>query len=136
MKPEIKIMAVSNVYNRVMHFVNEGDREIGHIHEFDHATLVSSGSVLFEVLDGFYGKVVGSKTVTAPDMVFVAKNKFHRITSLEKNTVCVCIHALRTIDEDLVDPDCFLEPVSDNRGGIINAGVVDKMGKRMKPPAL
>jgi len=133
MKPQTKIIALSNVFTKTMHFVNKGDIEEGHCHTYDHATLVSSGSVLYEVLDGKAGNAVYSKTFQAPNLVYVDKNKFHRITSLEDNTVCACIHAIRTIDEDIVDPEFLIAPVhSQNRGEVINL-VWEKTGKAMLP---
>ena len=115
--PQTKIAAISNVYTRLMHFVNKGDIELGHSHTYDHATLLSSGSVLYEVLDGQCGNVVAAKEFKAPGYIFVEKNKFHRITALEDNTVCACIHALRTIDEEIVDPSMFIEPLEPQRLG-------------------
>jgi hypothetical protein len=127
--PIIKLISLSNVYTRMMHFVKKGDVEMGHKHTFDHATLVSSGSVLYEVLSDT-GEVEYSKTFTSPDMVFVNKDKFHRITSLEDNTVCGCIHALRTVEEDIIPPDSFLEPFQDSDGGI-NREIKKRTGKYM-----
>jgi hypothetical protein len=120
--PEVQIVAISNVFTRLMHFVNRGDCESGHTHTYDHATMVSAGSVLYEVLDGPDGNVVKAKEFKAPGYVFVEKDKYHRITALEDNTVCVCIHALRTIDETIISPDSFIEPLySTNNGEIKNA---------------
>ena len=127
--PIIKLISLSNVYTRMMHFVKKGDVENGHKHTFDHATLVSSGSVLYEVLSDT-GEVEYSKTFTSPDMVFVNKDKFHRITSLEDNTVCGCIHALRTVGEDIIPPDSFIEPFRDN-DGIINVKIKERTKKDM-----
>ena len=109
--PQVQVVAVSNVYSRLMHFVNKGDIEIGHSHTYDHATLLSSGSVLYEVLDGPDGDTVAAKEFKAPGYIFVEKDKYHRITALEDNTVCACIHALRTIDEEIIDPSFFIEPL-------------------------
>ena len=133
MEPQIKIIALSNVFTRMMHFINAGDVESGHRHTYDHATLVSSGSVLYEVLDGPNGNAVASKEVHAPNLIYVDKDKFHRITSLEPNTVCCCIHALRTIDDELIDPDFIIEQVeSTNRGELVNL-VKEKTNKQMMP---
>lgn len=121
-EPEVKIAAISNVFTRLMHFVKEGDVENGHVHSYDHATMVSSGSVLYEVLDGPDGNTIAAKEFKSPGYVFVEKDKYHRITALEDNTICVCIHALRTIDEEIISPDSFIEPLhSTNNGEIKNA---------------
>lgn len=131
-RPEIKMICISNVFTRTMHFKNKGDVEYGHKHTYDHGTLVSSGSVLYEVLDGLDGNTVASKTFEAPNMIFVDKDKFHRITALEDNTVCACIHALRTNDEELVDPDCLIEPLVGDGKGIIPKTILEKTGKQMQ----
>jgi hypothetical protein len=107
--PEVKSIALSNVYTRMMFFAKAGDTEVGHHHEFDHATLVSSGSVLVEILSD-EAEVISSKEFVAPTMVFIEKFKNHRIVALEDNTVAACIHALRTVDETLIDPDFIIDP--------------------------
>ena len=127
--PHIEVLAVSNVYSRLMYFQKAGDVEIGHSHTYDHGTLVSYGSVLYEVLDGPDGEVVAAKKFVAPGFVFVEKDKYHRITALEDGTVCACIHALRTVDEDLVSPDCLIEPIRREWHNQIFDAVRDKVGK-------
>jgi len=116
-----------------MHFEHAGDFENGHCHTYNHATLVSVGAVRYEVLDGPCGNVVAEKIVTGPNFVFVEKDKYHRLTALQDNTVCACIHALRTIDEDLLDPDFLLEPLfSTNRGEVKNL-IKDKTNMDWSP---
>jgi hypothetical protein len=132
-KPEVKIVCISNVYSRLMHFKNKGDVELGHKHTFDHGTLLSSGSVLYEVLDENSGEAVSSKVFHAPDFIFVDKDKKHRLTALKENTVCACIHALRTNDHDLVDPSFFIEPILGNSQGLITKAVEEKTGKLIGP---
>jgi hypothetical protein len=130
--PEIKIICVSNVYSRLMHFKNKGDVEAGHKHTFDHGSLVSSGSVLYEVL-GDNGQVTSSKVFTAPNFIFVDKDKNHRITALEKDTVCDCIHALKTNNNELIDPDFLIEPLVGDNKGIIPKTILNKTGKEILP---
>jgi len=108
--PEVKLLAVSNVFSRLMHFVKSGDTEEGHKHIHDHGTLLSSGSVRVEMLDDT-GTILGAKDFVAPTFLFIEKNKNHRLTALEDNTVCACIHALRSVDDDLIDPDFLVEPI-------------------------
>lgn len=127
--PKVQVVAVSNVYSRLMHFVNKGDIEIGHSHTYDHATLLSSGSVLYEVLDGPDGNTVAAKEFKAPGYIFVEKDKYHRITALEDNTVCACIHALRTIDEEIIDPSFFIEPLERRHFNQIFDAVQNGTGK-------
>jgi tellurite resistance-related uncharacterized protein len=130
MNPKIKLMAVSNVFCRMMNFENKGDVEEGHKHNYDHGTLVSSGSVLYEALDDD-GNVVSSKVFNAPNMVYIAKETFHRITALEDKTVCACIHASRTIDNEIVDPDCLIEA---KEGWDVLDEIEIKTGKEWQKP--
>jgi hypothetical protein len=128
--PEIKIIALSNIYSRLMHFKHKGDIELGHTHTFDHATLVSSGAVLVETLDNNFN-ISSSKEFYAPNMVFIDKDKIHRLTALEDNTVCGCIHAVRTMDEEIVDPDFLIDPVFSTGKGEIRDLVQKKYNKEM-----
>jgi quercetin dioxygenase-like cupin family protein len=98
--PLIKIGCVANLYSRMMHFEKEGDKELGHTHQFNHLTLLASGSL----------KVIanGKETVfKAPNMIYIHKNIVHELISLEDNTVAYCIHALRNGEEvdDIIDPE-------------------------------
>jgi hypothetical protein len=129
-------MCISNVYTRMMHFVNKGDVECGHAHSFDHGTLVSNGSVLVEILNINSKIVVSSKEVTAPNFIFIGKDLHHRITSLENNTVCACIHALKTTDGDLIDPDFLIDQLDGDGKGIIPITIATKLGKNWLPPAI
>jgi len=133
--PKIKIMCISNVYTRLMHFENEGDIELGHSHDFDHGTLVSSGSLLVEVLDPVTQNPISQKTIDAPNFVFIEKNKFHRLTALADDTVCACIHALRTNDAELLEPDFFVEQLTGDFKGIIPRTILEKSGKPWMSPA-
>jgi hypothetical protein len=106
--PQVKILAVSNVYCRLMNFVNAGDIEIGHTHHYDHGTLLASGSLKVEILDES-DNVLSTKNFHAPDFIFIVKEQIHKLTALEDNTVVTCIHALRDIDDNLVDPDFLVQ---------------------------
>lgn len=97
--PETKMACVSNLWVRQMHFEKVGDRNEGHIHNFDHITLLAKGSVEVDV--------EGAKTVfAAPHMIYIAKGKRHFLTALEDGTTAYCVHALRTgeREEDILDP--------------------------------
>lgn len=133
--PVVDVIAASNVYSRLMYFQHAGDVEIGHSHPYDHATLVSAGSVLYEVLDGPDGNTVAAKQFVAPSFVFVEKDKYHRLTALADQTICACIHALRSIDEDLVSPDCLVQPIRRERIGEIFEAVEARTGKPVAPLA-
>jgi quercetin dioxygenase-like cupin family protein len=97
--PETHMTCVSNLWVRMMHFKKAGDQNEGHIHNFDHITLLSKGSV--EV------NVEGHKTTfTAPHLIYIAAGKRHFLTALEDDTTASCLHALRTgeREEDIIDP--------------------------------
>jgi hypothetical protein len=119
-----------------MHFVKKGDVEYGHSHDFDHGTLVSTGSVLVEIVNPNTKEVVSYKRIDAPNFVFIEKHKYHQITSLEDDTVCACIHALRTNDEELLDPDFLIEQLTGDGKGIIPKTITAKTGKHWHSPAL
>ena len=112
-----------------MHFQKAGDVEHGHAHDFDHGTLVSSGSILVETLDFATRAPISQKTVEAPNFVFIERDKLHRLTALVDNTVCACIHALRTNDKELLDPDFFVEQLTGDGQGIIPRTIMEKTGK-------
>ena len=130
--PEIKIIALSNIFSRMMFFKNKGDIENGHKHTFNHATQVSHGSVLVETLDD-EGKITSSRVFEAPNMVFIDKDKYHRIIALEDQTVCSCIHAIKTIDDEIVDPDFLIDPLWSTNKGEVFSLVKEKYGKDMIP---
>jgi quercetin dioxygenase-like cupin family protein len=97
--PETTMACVSNLWVRMMHFSKAGDCNEGHVHNFDHITLLSKGSVEVDV--------EGNKTVfKAPHMIYITKGKTHFLTALEDNTIASCLHALRTgeREEDVLDP--------------------------------
>lgn len=103
--PDIQLACVSNLYVRMMHFRHVGDVEQGHSHPFDHLTLLAEGSMSVEV-DGV------SRDFYAPKMIFIKKNREHKLTATRDNTVAFCIHALRNGErvEDIVDPDSLIIP--------------------------
>lgn len=106
--PEIKTMAISNVYCRLMHFRKMGDFEIGHCHSYDHGTLVSSGKLLVELLRDDHS-CISRKEFTAPGLIFITKYCKHRLIALEDDTIAVCIHALRDVEGNLLSPDFLVE---------------------------
>jgi quercetin dioxygenase-like cupin family protein len=82
-----------------MHFLKTGDQNEGHVHNYDHVTLLAKGSVSVDV-DGVITEF------KAPQMIYIAKGKSHYIKALEDDTVACCVHALRTgeREEDILDP--------------------------------
>lgn len=97
--PDTKLACVSNLWLRQMHFEKVGDQNEGHVHNFDHITLLAKGRVSVDV--------EGAVTeFAAPHMIYIAKGKRHFLTALEDDTVAYCVHALRTgeREEDILDP--------------------------------
>ena len=105
-QPEVKIGCVANLFSRMMHFKKAGDIEMGHTHQFDHLTLLASGSLKVTV----EGKV---SEFTAPHMIYIHKDKVHELVALEDNTLAYCIHALRDREtNDIIDPSMIPTGVS------------------------
>jgi quercetin dioxygenase-like cupin family protein len=82
-----------------MHFLKAGDQNEGHVHNFDHITMLSKGSVSVNVEDSV-------TEFKAPQIIYIAKGKAHFIKALEDDTIACCVHALRTgeREEDILDP--------------------------------
>lgn len=76
---------------------NGGQGGGGHYHAFDHVTLLIKGSVKVEVA-GYEPTVY-----KAPTFIIIKKDKKHRVTALEDNTVYYCVFALRDINGDVSD---------------------------------
>ncbi len=96
-QPEIQIGCVANLWSRQMHFKTAGDIEFGHRHQFDHLTLLASGSLKVTV----EGRATEFR---APHMIYIHADKHHELVALEDNTVAYCIHALRDAEGDILDP--------------------------------
>lgn len=97
--PETKMTCIKNLWTRQMYFAKAGDANEGHVHNYDHTTLLAYGSVRVHV-DGH------ATDFKAPYMIFVKAGKSHFIEALEDKTVAYCVHALRDKDtEDIIDPE-------------------------------
>lgn len=97
--PDTKITVAGNLWLRQMHFLKAGDANEGHVHNYDHLTLLANGSV----------KVHVDEHITeykAPFMIFIKAGKSHFIEAIEDGTVAYCVHALRDADtEEILDAD-------------------------------
>jgi quercetin dioxygenase-like cupin family protein len=97
--PGTRITAAANLWLRQMTFNKAGDANEGHVHNYDHVTLLAHGSVRVHV----DGKATDFK---APQMIFIIKGKSHFLEALEDGTIAYCVHALRDKDtEEILDPD-------------------------------
>ena len=105
-EPKIMIGCVANLFSRMMNFEKAGDTELGHVHQFDHLTLLSSGSLKVTV-DGV------ASNFKAPHMIYIKADKNHTLEALEDNTVAYCIHALRNTEgTEILDPSMIPEGVT------------------------
>jgi quercetin dioxygenase-like cupin family protein len=119
--PKVQLGCVANLFSRMMHFEKAGDIENGHTHQFDHLTLLASGSLKVTV--------EGKESIfKAPFMIYIHKDKNHELTALEDNTVAYCIHALRDGNgvDDIIDPLMIPSGVDPFVSGIANP-VWDKL---------
>ena len=127
------MICVSNVFTRIMVFNKAGDIEMGHKHNYDHGTLVSTGSVRVDILEEDKKTIISSKVFKAPTFIFVKKDYYHQLTALEDNTICACIHALRTNDDEIVDPDFLVDAKFTKYGdNTIDNNILHKYGKPKK----
>ena len=84
---------LGNVFIKVMGPLEKGMYVIGHSHHYDHITLVGEGSVLVET-------EVSRETYHARSCIDIKAQTHHKITALEDNTVCYCIHDISKLDVD------------------------------------
>ena len=81
-----------NVWVKMHYFENAGQVYAGHVHVFDHITLLATGSVLMKHDNG-------QQEFKAPHLIVTPKGIKHEFTSLEPNTLFCCIHAIRDGDD-------------------------------------
>ena len=95
--------ALGNIFIRKMKFKNAGDVMEGHAHNFDHTTIVFTGSIKveFKRSDGTSGERIyhapkKGKPVNPQDgYVLVRADTEHKITALEDYTEAWCVFAHR-----------------------------------------
>jgi quercetin dioxygenase-like cupin family protein len=105
-QPVVHIGCVANLYSRMMRFKKAGDTEIGHMHQFDHLTLLAKGKLKVTV-EGV------ATEFTAPHMIYIHKDKVHELEALTDETVAYCIHALRDKENnEIIDPSMIPNGVS------------------------
>ena len=82
------------VYSKRAH-VKAGSQLVQHIHPYDHAAALVSGTVRLQV-DGL------SRTVTGPRMLLITAGRAHQITALT-DVVWHCLHITADTDPMTVD---------------------------------
>lgn len=89
-----------NVFIRPNNIAKAGQGVEGHTHNFDHTTIVFTGSVFVEAVlpDG----TIKTGTFKAPAHFLVKAEVEHKITALEDNTVFWCVYSHRTPQGDVI----------------------------------
>lgn len=86
-----------NIWVRQNLLKNIGDSVPGHLHHFDHVSLLAAGKVLVEV------EGCEPKEFTAPTFIVIKKEHRHKFTALADKTLWYCVFALRDIDGNVTD---------------------------------
>ena len=93
--PVTDLKLVDNVFVKMHQFLNAGDTHDGHAHQFDHITLLATGSVTMKHDNG-------EQDFKAPPLIVTPKGIGHQFIAKEPNTIFCCIHAIRdgsTVDD-------------------------------------
>ena len=88
---------VGNIWVRQHYLEKAGDKVGGHIHYFDHVSLLAKGSVQVSI-DG-----QEPHTFHAPTFIVIRKQHRHEITALVDDTSWYCVFAARDIDGNTTD---------------------------------
>lgn len=117
-----------NIYLKQMDFDDSNQVYHGHHHEYDHVTMVARGRVRVTFSEvPFAGIPEEVKEYSAVSMFITRSFRLHTIVSLEPNTTVCCIHAVRTKDGKILEPDIpkdhyfdpdFVNDVSQGKKGI------------------
>ena len=102
--------ASGNIYIRPTLLTKIGDAVQGHIHNFDHTTLVFSGGVHVkatgpngEIIErDFYAPLAGAELHAMQGHFLVKKDWKHEITALVDGTVFWCVYSHRDPQGDVV----------------------------------
>ena len=93
--------ASGNIFIRPTVFQKAGEKINGHEHQFDHTSIVFTGSVRVKAVFPETGKEV-TQEFHAPAHFLVKANVKHEITALEDGTIFWCVYAHRTPQGDVV----------------------------------
>lgn len=99
-----KIASVSNIFVKMMYFHSAGDIMEGHSHNFNHLTLLAKGKLNVTV-DGV------TTEFSAPNMIYILKDKEHTLEATSDATVAYCIHALRDLNDEILPDDIIPEGI-------------------------
>jgi len=98
------VKLVDNVFVKMMHLKAIGDVHAGHAHEFDHITLLATGSVKMKHDNG-------EQEFTAPQLIVTPKGITHEFSAITNDVLLCCIHAIRdgSTVEDIAKQDLTQE---------------------------
>lgn len=88
---------VGNIWVRQNYMEKAGDKVGGHIHHFDHVSLLAKGSVEVRVDD------FPPVRFTAPTFIVIRKDRRHEITALEDDTSWYCVFAARDVNGEVTE---------------------------------
>lgn len=97
-EPNATMAFYGNIWVRLNILNAPGDVFPGHKHQFDHVSLLATGAVRVEV-EGY-----PPKDFQAPCMLLIRKEHGHKFTALTENTTWYCIHAMRNMNGEVLDP--------------------------------
>lgn len=95
-----------NIFVKQMDFSGPNSTYCGHHHEYDHVTLVASGRVRVKFSAVPAAGIPEEEAEYSAVTMFITRAfRTHEITALEPNTTVCCVHALRTEDGEIYQPD-------------------------------
>ena len=95
---------VGNIWVRQNYMEKSGDTVGGHVHFFDHVSLLAKGSVSVQIDDK------DPVVFHAPTFIVIRKNRRHQITALEDDTSWYCVFAARDLDGNVTE---IVHPAND-----------------------
>ena len=103
MPSEVKELGYfGNIWVRQHILEKENDVAKGHLHEFDHVTMLVKGKVRVDVKNTLT-KEERFKEFQSPTFMIIRKDHTHKITALTDDVQYYCVFALRDIDGDVTD---------------------------------
>lgn len=95
-----QIGPIGSIFFRSMHFSGIGSRIIGHLHNYDHATFISLGSLACIFRDQFGN--IKEEIYNAPAIILIKKDIWHEFTALSDRVEAHCIFAHRDKEGQVV----------------------------------
>jgi hypothetical protein len=86
-----------NIWVRQNVLEHAGDATGGHIHLFDHVSLLATGTVEVQIDDN------PPRQFTAPTFIVIKKERPHKFTAITDNVLWYCVFAIRDIDGEVTD---------------------------------